>query len=174
MTKAKLAIIISLSVVGAGGVATGTAFIIKGATKSTSDNVDDSIILNWNSESNFNEITGLSYGNAQYRTISLEAPTIIGTVDASAVFYCSIEPQSECSLEGLEIGISKTQWLDETVAISTLSSTNTSYKETITEETTFYLKISITEASYNSYIAEGATTTFGANIKLAYKAVANV
>lgn len=171
MKKRTIALLSVLSILGVGGVATGVAFIIKGSTQTTPDSIDNGMILKWGAESNFNEITNLQFGTSQYRKITLDEPTIVGSVDADAIFYCSIEAQTNCSLNGLEISIAKSEWTESTTALATLSSSNLNYQETITASTTYFLKIDITEEAYNKYTQENATTTFGANLRLSYKPV---
>lgn len=171
MKKRTIALLSILSVLGIGGFATGVAFIVKNASQTTPDNIDNGMILNWGNESNFNEITELVYDAPQYRKIILNEPTIVGTINADAIFYCSLEAQANCSLDGLKIDIAKQKWTDSTTSLKTLDSSNLSYQETITSATTYYLKISITEEAYNQYMQENATTVFGANLRFSYKPV---
>lgn len=174
MTKRKIALLSTLLVLSIGGIATGTAFIIQSANKTKSDAADSAMILSWGENQTFSEITELKAGTYQYRSVSLKAPLKSAGVTDTAQLTITLSDSASGKMDGLVVDVSTSDWT-KTESISsydTLDATTKTKSFTVTVATTYYLRVSITQEAYSGYIAEGATTTFGATINLSYEKVA--
>lgn len=170
MKKRSIFLLAGLLTVSAAGMATASAFIIQEATaKNTTATVDSVMILDWGTEQAVANIGSLTPGAPQFRTISVKAPVKSTSVTDDAVFTCSVAAKEGNIITGLDVAIATTTWDDSaTTAVETLNAENLSYSATITEDITYYLRITINATEFEKYKDNTAGGTFGGTITLSY------
>lgn len=171
MTKRKTAVLCSLFALSIAGIGTSVAFIVKGATKSKDDTVDTAMILNWGDKANFSEITNLKANEYQYRTVELKAPAKSDSVTVVPQFTITLSDSASGKMDGMVVDVSTEDWTttQKIENYDTLDSITKTKSYDVSAAITYYLRVSITQDAYSGYIAEDATTTFGATINLKYE-----
>lgn len=185
MKKSNIALLTCLAVVGIAGAATASAFLINDASTTISGNADSAIVLEWGETSSLDDIDALSPNSPAYRSISVAAPVSTssiangGALTATlSVTDVSLQDDTTPSIYGLMVEIATVDWQssEEVTADLTLDATTdqetTSYTDSITgitEETTYYIKVSIDSDIYRSYYYDGdATLTLAGTLTFSY------
>ncbi len=149
------ALIVSLA-----GVGVSSAFIFTGASQQiTPTPADSAIVLEFGSTADIADITELSPGAPQFRSVEVKKPlksASVGQIERVKFDY-------QNGQAGVTIEVATQSWsVAETTAVATLSSTATS--STLTPEfgaedlLTYYIRVSIAQANYDEYLVSEPTT----------------
>lgn len=186
MKKSNIALLTCLAVVGIAGAATASAFLINDASTTISGNADSAIVLEWGETSSLDDIDALSPNSPAYRSISVAAPVTTSSASSASgaltatlsVTDVSQQDDTTPSIYGLMVEIATVDWQssEEVTADLTLDATTdqetTSYTGSITgitEETTYYIKVSIDNDIYLDYYYDGdATLTLAGTLTFSY------
>lgn len=185
MKKSNIALLTCLAVVGIAGAATASAFLINDASTTISGNADSAIVLEWGETSSLDDIDALSPNSPAYRSISVAAPVSTSSVANGGALTATLsvtdvsqQDGTTPSIYGLMVEIATVDWQssEEVTADLTLDATSdqetTSYTDSITgitEETTYYIKVSIDNDIYRSYYYDGdATLTLAGTLTFSY------
>lgn len=172
MKKTNKVLAISALILGATGLATASGFIIGDAVaKTKTDTADHALVLEWGTTQSVDAITTLTPGNPVYRTISVKAPTMSTGAGVTATCTFTLAVTTDHTLNGVAVAIATADWaVDGTTATSTLTVDTDpavpSYAPTISADTTYYLKVTITQAAYDTYL--GGTGSLGGTLKASY------
>lgn len=185
MKKSNIALLTCLAVVGIAGAATASAFLINDASTTISGNADSAIVLEWGETSSLDDIDALSPDSPAYRSISVAAPVSTSSIANGGALTATLsvtdvsqQDGTTSSIYGLMVEIATVDWQssEEVTADLTLDATTdqetTSYTGSITgitEETTYYIKVSIDNDIYRSYYYDGdATLTLAGTLTFSY------
>lgn len=185
MKKSNIALLTCLAVVGIAGAATASAFLINDASTTISGNADSAIVLEWGETSSLDDIDALSPNSPAYRSISVAAPVSTSSVANGGALTATLsvtdvsqQDDTTPSIYGLMVEIATVDWQssEEVTADLTLDATTdqetTSYTDSITgitEETTYYIKVSIDNDIYLDYYYDGdATLTLAGTLTFSY------
>lgn len=197
MRKKKRFALFSLLLVGLFGIGTASAFIVNNAATLThSGEIEGAIVLDWGTENVTTAINDLVPSTPQYRKISVAAPRKSANVSLTPTFSASLvngDPVTDktVSLRGVKVEFANATWLQSSppaaIGTLTLNWTGTSWTAnpngvdnadnpgaktaTITEATTYYVKISISQAAFDYYADAANAYELSGKLVFSYKAV---
>lgn len=133
-----------------GGVATSSALLYQEATASTTGNLDQGLVLNWDDNNTTTaNITNLTYGSPQNQHVTVAVPTKSASVGGYATVTFTL---TGTQVSPLSISVyTATEWekTTEKVAAGTLDAAEESHTEKIDLKTfntavTYYVEYSLT------------------------------
>lgn len=177
MKKRSIALLCSLLALSVAGVATATALIVSGANAPQQQgSTDDVLYLTWGTEESLANITNLTPDAPAYRKVSVEAPQKSasapdGKFTVTLGVNEGVTPSAgkTLSMEGISVAVYDKEFIEgepdpEATLIGNLTPSNTSASVVVTAAKVYYLKIEITQAAFDAYASESATTELAAKI----------
>ena len=184
MKKRSIALLCSLLALSVAGVATATALIVSGANAPQQEgSTDDVLYLAWGAEESLENITNLTPDAPAYRKVSVAAPEKStsapdGKFTVTLGVNSGVTPSEgkTLSMEGISVAVYDKAFIEgepdpEATLIGNLTPSNTSASVVVTAAKVYHLKISITQAAFDAYASEDATTELAA--KITFKLEAN-
>lgn len=174
MKKKTIAALSALLLVSGAGVGTAAALLVQSANANGSGQADEAVVLNWgeNQSVNWQDIDSLSPTSPVYAQVSVAAPLITGNANGSAVFTLSLTKGTETNdaYAGLKVEASTTAWTSSESGMTNEGEVfditipddpetdpeKTSIDFTVTEATTYYVRISLSEEAYNTLYVTNA------------------
>ena len=178
MKKRSIALLCSLLALSVAGVATATALIVTGANAPTQEgSTDDVLYLDWGTEESLANITNLTPDAPAYRKVSVKAPEKSasapdGKFTVTLGVNTGVSSEKTLSMEGISVAVYDRAFKEDgtpgdgatRVGTGDLTTSYTSASEVVTAAKVYYLKISISEAAFDAYASEDATTELAAKI----------
>ncbi|MDY6275892.1 MAG: hypothetical protein SPL75_00150 [Bacilli bacterium] len=185
MKKRSIALLCSLLALSVAGVATATALIVSGANAPTQEgSTDDVLYLDWGTEESLANITNLTPDAPAYRKVSVKDPEKSasapdGKFTVTLGVNTGVSSEKTLSMEGISVAVYDRAFKEDgtpgdgatRVGTGDLTPSYPSASEVVTAAKVYYLKISISQAAFDAYASEGATTELAA--KITFKLEAN-
>lgn len=178
MKKRSIALLCSLLALSVAGVATATALIVSGANAPTQQgSTDDVLYLAWGTEESLANITNLTPDAPAYRKVSVAAPEKSasapdGKFTVTLGVNTGVSSEKTLSMEGISVAVYDKAFKEDgtpgddatRVGTGDLTPSYPSASEVVTAAKVYYLKISISQAAFDAYASEDATTELAAKI----------
>lgn len=178
MKKRSIALLCSLLALSVAGVATATALIVSGANAPQQEgSTDDVLYLAWGAEESLANITNLTPDAPAYRKVSVAAPEKSasapdGKFTVTLSVNSGVSSEKTLSMEGISVAVYDKAFKEDgtpgddatRVGTGDLTPSYPSASEVVTAAKVYYLKISISQAAFDAYASEDATTELAAKI----------
>lgn len=175
MKKRSIALLCSLLALSVAGVATATALIVTGKkAEQQQGSTDDVLYLAWGTEESLANISNLTPDAPAYRKVSVEAPQKSasapdGKFTVTLGVNEGVSSEKTLSMEGISVAVYDKAFIEgepdpTATLIGNLTPSNTSASVVVTAAKVYHLKISITQAAFDAYASESATTELAAKI----------
>ncbi len=178
MKKRSIALLCSLLALSVAGVATATALIVTGKKADQQEgSTDDVLYLAWGAEESLANITNLTPDAPEYRKVSVAAPEKSasapdGKFTVTLGVNTGVSSEKTLSMDGISVAVYDRAFKEDgtpgdgatRVGTGDLTPSYTSASEVVTAAKVYYLKISISQAAFDAYASEEATTELAAKI----------